>query len=428
MNEQQQRRIRNENEKANLAMGASMAGGLGQIAIIAIVGALIAVVILVLGAGFRGALIAAKTFWLYPLVILVGIIVFAIIKTKAPILKGLLGFLAAAAVIVFGCMGATRYYQNSERYSASYYSGDYIQALPDGSVPKLYEKRHQKGATTELALDEKVIVNGISFDKSEFNITTANGVTGWVELEAFPEDARGTLAINLGLDGVDSEDVAIDRQTERLMARFYDVEEKGGNVDPKGYVSVKYKEYTLKSNVLNRFTKVNVETPFLYLFPKAYKKGEDFMDNGVKLKLAGVAYENDCTVLYMTVNYNTTNDKNIPYYWLPYGPINTNAWKESLTVTDLDTGEKWTVLQADYKKIWSYADTGSGPTNSLTTQMFFFPPFKSRHFSITHEADALPGKKKAGYGGILGLLSSMTGMSSLGDIYFDYEFPEVRVR
>ncbi|MDL2229886.1 hypothetical protein LJC14_06515, partial [Treponema sp. OttesenSCG-928-L16] len=396
MEEQQKRALRNRNEKANLAMGSAMAGGLGQIAIIAIVGALIAVVILVLGAGFRGVWIAAKTFWLYPLVILAGIIVFAIIKTKAPILKTLLGLLAAAAVIIFGCMGATRYYQNSNRYFASFYSGDYIQALPDGSVPKLYEKRHQKGAATELALDEKVTVNGISFDKSEFNITTAAGVTGWVELETFPEDARDMLAINLGLDGVDSEDVAIDRQTERLMARFYDVEEKGGNVDPKGYVSLKYKEYTLKSNVLNRFTRVNVETPFLYLFPKAYKKGEDFMDAGVKLKLAGVAYERDCTVLHLTANYKTTgDDKNFPYYWLPYGPINTNAWKESLTVTDLDTGEKWTVLQADYKKIWSY-ETSADNKNHSTTQMFFFPPFKSRHFSITHEADPLPGKKKAG--------------------------------
>ncbi|MDR1755893.1 MAG: hypothetical protein LBR65_02905 [Culturomica sp.] len=338
--------------------------------------------------------------------------------------------MAAAVIGVFGCMGATAYYKSSSRVFPSVYSGDYIQALPDGSAPKLYEKRNQKGDASTLSVDEKVTVNGISFDYQEFNITTANGRTGWVERAAFPKDAAEMLALSIGLDGVDTWDQTIDRQTERLMGRFYDIEQKGGGKDPKGYDIVEYKKFTLKPAALGQFTRVGVQTPIVYLPSKAAEKGEQWADNGTKITLFGVAYEPDCTVVALTVTPGeAAKDQNVPYMWLPYGGIrNSAAWKASLTVTDFATGETWRPLPTDYVNAWTI--TGSGKDRK-ETQLFFFPPFKSRHFSLTHGGvSPLPdGKTQSGYGGILGWMSSATGMGGEhSKFYYDWNFPEVNVR
>jgi hypothetical protein len=115
--------------------------------------------------------------------------------------------------------------------------------------------------------------------------------------------------------------------------------------------------------------------------------------------------------------------------WLPDGGRRNSAvWRSSLTVTDLATGETWRPLPADYDNTFT---VGGSPGKREYTQLFFFPPFASRHFSLTH-ADVSPlpdGKTKSGYGGILGWMSSATGMSSEDSkFYFDWNFPEVNVR
>ncbi len=414
------------------AAAYGMMGNLGSMAIMAMLGALIALVILIIAAGLRAGWILAKALPLYTLAIVATIIVFAVVRSFLRIrFRGLLAIVAAAAVGYFGWKGATAYYNNSNRVFASIYSGDYIQALPDGSAPKLYEKRNQKGTASTLSVDEKVTVNGISFNLQEFNITTADGKTGWVERAAFPDDADEMLALSVGLDGVDAWEIGTDRQTERLMGRFYDIEQKGGGKDPiSGYDMVEYKDYTLKPAALGRFTRVGTKSPIVYLTPKAAKKGEGWVDNGTKITLLGVAYESNCTVIALTITPGeVVKDKNVPYRWLAEGGgRNSPVWKSSLTVTDLDTGQTWRTLPADYTK----ASTIEGSLEKRKyTQLFFFPPFASRHFSLTHaEASPLPdGSTKSGYGGILGLLSSATEMSGENSkFYFDWNFPEVTVK
>lgn len=406
-------------------------GGLTSAVIPAMLAGLIAMLILIAAAGFRGAWILVKEFWLYPAVALATIFTFVFLlkSLRRPVLGFLLGIVAAVAVCVFGFKGATNFYANQNKYYASVYSADFIHTLPDGTTPILYEKRNKKGdEIAKLSVGEKVTVNGISFNEQEFSITTAGGLTGWVEREAFPEDAREMLAINIGLNGVNTQELAIDRQTERLMERYMDVEETGGYKNEKGYDVIKRKSYSLNKGVMNRFTKTDAEAPVMYVGRKPYKKGAELADVGVKAKLAGILYADECTVLHLTVNdiYDKKGTK--PYFWCLYGPQNATAWKTSLTVTDLDTGEKWKVLPADYQKTYSSTHIGNDHSNRISSVLFFFPPFKSNHFSIAHEESPLPDKGNTGYGGILGWMSKLTGNDGETDYYLDYSFPEVRVR
>ncbi|MDR1010856.1 MAG: hypothetical protein LBM04_06975, partial [Opitutaceae bacterium] len=58
----------------------------------------------------------------------------------------------------------------------------------------------------------------------------------------------------------------------------------------------------------------------------------------------------------------------------------------------------------------------------------FFPPFKTRHFSLTHDGvTPLPPRENTGYGGIMGLMSDKLDAGNGEKYYFDYNFPEVRV-
>ncbi len=412
---------------ATNAVASGLMGNLGSMAIWAMLGALIALIILIIAAGLRGGWILAKALPLYPLAILAAIVAWAMVKSFLRIpLKGLLALVAAAAVGYFGWKGATSYYNNSNRVFPSTYSADYIVG-----TQKMHEKRNQRGAEYSLSADEKVTVNGISFNLQEFNITTADGKTGWVAREAFPDDADEMLYLSVGLDGVDAWEIGRDRQTERLMGRFYDIEQTGGGKDPiSGYDMVEHKNFTLKPDALGRFTRVGTQAPIVYLTPKAAKNGEQWVDNGTKITLYGVAYEPDCTVIALTIiPGEVVKDKNVPYIWLAEGgKRNSPAWKSSLTVTDLATGDTWRTLPADYTD--AYTSEGSVEKRKYT-QLFFFPPFSSHRFSLTHGGvSPLPdGKTKSGYGGILGLLSSGTSMSGENSkFYFDWNFGEVNVK
>ena len=109
---------------------------------------------------------------------------------------------------------------------------------------------------------------------------------------------------------------------------------------------------------------------------------------------------------------------------------NTNAWKNGLIVTDLTTGNVYRTLQADYAKTFNRIDGNP----SLETVVYFFPPFRTRHFSLTREVPPtpLPGELREGYSGLLGLaynLMSGFDLGGSGSINFnDWNFPEVRVR
>ena len=403
---------------------------------IPILGAMVCI-FMVLVAGGRGFVILAKTFWLFGLCAIPAVYIFARVFMwfwqRGDGFRGLLskGFMKIIFALFFRFMvsiaaGATvtaplfwlsyKHYCRSEMHFASKYSADYVQALPDGKAPAVYEKRFQKGKIlAELSIGEKVTVNGITVGLAEYNVTTADGTTGWVARAAFPEEAADMLSININADGFDSEDIAVDREIERMMERYMDVKETGGGTY-KGYEIEKHTEYSISQNTLNRSIKVNAQTPLMLFEHEAYKKGADFAGSDAKVTLENILYADDCTVLYITVTDAKVRDLS--------GTFNTTAWKKSLTVKDLDTGEIFPILQADYKQTWKYEQIKNDWKSSI---VFFFPPFKSRHFSLTHEAPALMSGGKTGYGGILGLAASVTSGGTATE-YVDYNFVEIRVK
>jgi hypothetical protein len=215
-----QRAAYNKRLEANSTEYANALGGImGLIATIGIpiliIGAIVAVALTL----FRALFELGKVFWLYPIVLLAAIVLMAFVRIALRRLRAikLLAFLTFAAVCVLGFMGVTKYYVNSSMYLPSMYSADFIQVLPDGSAPKLYEKRHQRGTVlAELSPDQYVIVNGINVNYQEYNITTADGKTGWVVREAFPEDAAEMLGLSITVGGKSSGwETPLDRKDSR---------------------------------------------------------------------------------------------------------------------------------------------------------------------------------------------------------------------
>ena len=389
----------------NSFMLAGLLGGaLGQAIIMLPIIALIVMLFFLLLAFFNGLLIFLTTLWLYPVFIGLAIVtgIFLRLRTKSKIISAL----ALWGILILGCTGSTFYYINGSVKFPTMYNADYIIALEDGSAPLLYQRRHQKGDVTELAIGERVTVNGITLTYKEYNITTENGVTGWVVREAFPKEAREMLGTSIDLGGHSAQQIQTDRFTERLMEKYM-------NEDPR----------MLSQNTLNRSIRVNLQTPHLVLNSDEYKKGETLRDSGEKVTLAHIVYAEDTTIIHITAQ-NIWMNENIR----PFGASgNTNEWRNGLIVTDLATGDVYRALQANYRRT-------SGYYNDQNSVVYFFPPFRTRHFSLTREVQPMPDpdKIKAGYSGFLGLayniITNFSLSTSGGVPYSDWSFPEVQVR
>jgi hypothetical protein len=396
-------------------VAAGMMGNLAFLGVLAMLAGALAMLALILVAGMRGAWVLAKALPLYPAVFFIAVIAFAFISRKRPLpgFNKLAGLIAAAAICFFGFKGATSYYGNSARVFPSIYYADYV--LEDTEV---HERRNGKGnVAAQLAPGEKVTVNGISFNEQEFNVTTAAGVTGWVGREAFPEDAADMLAISIGLDGIDTEEIAVDRQTERLMQKYLAEDRELIVMD----VPTKY--YKMSPATLARSTTVGAAAPLLAVERKEYKNGAVPIPAGKDIVLEKILYADDCTLLYASVT--ETEDSRI-WPLAAGGALNVPAWYKSLAATDLDTGQTYPLMQGDYRRAFWYDKAGQGYKSQI---VFFFPPFKSRRFSLTHgDVSPLPDAKKTGFNGILGWMSSMTGQDRAEDYYFDWNFPEVNVK
>jgi len=388
---------------------------------------LLAIIALLCLAFFRGYLILAARLPLFGAAGITGLAFGSIgfIKSRG-LFKRLFTLVFLTLIVSIPlCFGAYGIYARTEKYFSTMFSADYIQALPDGSAPKLYEKRFQKGKVlTELKIDEYVKVNGITINANEFNITTAGGLTGWVPLTAFPNDAAEMLGITIEMGGFEQEQIQTDRYTLRLMQKYLGERvirsTLGKDSQPLEY------GYSMSEAALNRSIKVNAQTPLLYITSKEYREGAAMKDTGVKVTLANIVYADNCTFIYVTVplasGFNT---------WPQGAGGNSNAWRNGLIVTDLATGQVYRALKADYAK--SSARTGQ-PPDWIETTVFFFPPFKSRYFSLTREVLPMPplAEVKEGYSGLLGWLDNMISGnwdridSSVS--YNHWEFPEVRVR
>ena len=423
--------IRADNCAYSRAGGGGGGGGAGSfldmggkfIILLPLLG-ILAMFFLILVALFKGYLILCITLPLFGIAGLIGLCagIYSFIKIDKGFWKRVFG-LIFSFLIVAGLLswGAYKIYGRSNKHFSTMYSADYIQALPDGSAPALYGKRFQRGKVlAELGIDEYVKVNGVTINSKEYNITTTNGITGWVPKAAFPEDATEMLGIMIELGGYDQQQIQTDRYVERLMKKYMDETAEEWKV--MGNTGVTY-TYEVSKNTLNRSIGVNAQTPLLYLSSADYKEGGELKDTGVKLTLANILYADDCTLIYVTAPLSSG------YNTFPHGAGgNTNAWRNGLIVTDLATGEVYKAMQADYYK--THHRIGS----ELETNVFFFPPFKTRHFSLTREVLPMPPPKeiKEGYGSILSWIDNMgagKGSSSSGSVsYNHWEFREVRVR
>lgn len=388
-----------EAAKANLKMGSGMAKILMPLAIAAMIGALVILVFLFLAAFFKGLWMLMAALPLYPVVITLSIAAVVYVKRKARV-RFLLSLLLGIVFCVLGCWGATACYNSSSRVFPSMFYADYVQ---DGSeTPKLYEKRHQKGNVLAAPVaGEKVTVNGISFDCAEYNITTAAGATGWITAAAFPEDGAEMLGTVIRLDGSVGRETAHDRQTERLMEKYL-ATDKGA-------------QKKLSAATLRQAISVRAQTPLMRLDGEAYEQDEKatFAATDINMVLQNIVYADDCTLLQLSVA--GVQDATAAFRIL-------NTAYRAPVVKDLDTGETWNIMQGKYNRTVSTEDVQGG-TNG--TVVFIFPPFKSRHFSLTHTVSPLPGKGNTG-GGFLGWLASLVDLSDAPDYYSDWNFTEVK--
>lgn len=416
--------VAKSNAETMQGMGDMMAVGLPILVVVTVVIGILLITAALFRSFFTWAWGWATTLSAYPLIILGAFILFIIGKylLRKVAWGSVIAFFAAAAIGFAGWTIAGFYYINII-VRPTVFAADFIKALPDGKAPSLYEKVGNKGnVLAQLTVGEKVTVNGISRNNKSYNIT-ANGITGWVDKDAFPEDAAKTLGNYVGLDGIDISDMAVDRQVESLAKKYLE--------KVKGYNNI----YTMSKKTLNASHRVNATTPLLYVMQKDYKKGGELKDEGVKVKLANIVYAKECTIIYITVEdsysvYNTDFDKKprkMSGVWSLAGGINTHAWRNSLTATDLDTGEKWKVMPANYHNLTFHATPlDEKGRKYLSSVVFFFPPFKSRNFSLMHEEPALPGTDKAGYGGIAGAMASFFGAVTGGiqpyPYFIDYNF------
>lgn len=366
----------------------------------------------------RNLFTLAKIYWLFTVAILLAIFATVLLniflrKINQSILL-ILSILVAGLIGFFGCKAAASIYNKGEYYFQSLYSNDFILEQPDGKAPTFSEKKHGKGnVLKELAIGEMVTVNGISLNLSEYNITTSEGVTGWVVNTAFPKNGQEMPFGQAQFSGNKIEHIVRDRRAEMLAEKYM---EKKNNKFFWGM-------YSMVDNTLRNSIRVNAETSVLYFNGKKYrslKRSEtaELLDMGDTVKLLNIIYAPDCTMMYLSAN-KTSNDRTFNNYDLS-GWFNANDWKKSLVVKDLDSNESWYVYPTDYRIT---ANEKSTETNIV----FFFPPFKTRHFSLTHNGiSPLPSKSEAGFGGPLGFLSNIIGANISN--YYDWNFSEVRVR
>ncbi len=381
-----------EHRKAKEAntRNAASAVGVGNLAI--------AIVLIGFGIGLLLALIAIlRNMWLFMIEfpLFWGVLVLG--------LAALIGmfFLTArfwpslivACLVAFGSYKGAAAIYNS-RYFPSVYCVDYVWKLPDGSMPKFYEKRKYGGAELEaLTPGQWVKVNGITFDKKWFNVTTySTGTTGWVERGAFPKKAADWLFDRMGSDGSLIRQIPIDRQAEEYTPKYLD--------------DKKFNAATLQKSV-----RVGATTPFMRISREDLKNGTDtFSQSGMTVTLERIAYTPDCTMICLSLD---TPDDYYKYQSLGHT-------FEALVAKDLDTGATYDVIPGKYRS----AEWEEGGKANV---VLFFWPFASRHFSLTHTAH--PQLDKRG-GGLLGKLASVVSLGGKVqyEYFSDWNFPEVNVR
>ena len=277
----------------------------------------------------------------------------------------------------------------------SIFTDDYVVIEAD-----IHSRRFMAGkAIGQVSVGEKVTVNGVSRDRLAFNITTSEGITGWISADAFPEDANFQVDAVLQVvkaqlpilrnSATQSRLIRDDwRNNDRAMRDrdWFNVRQAAmGNyfglevVDGWGRFGV---GSGLTQAALSVAHPVNTAVTGQYYIK--LNEIEEF-----ELILHSVMYLPEVTI----VRLHTDHERAL---WSLLSPRD-QSWEKSIVLTCLDTGERF--------PIW---DSDSAGWDDLQV-VLFFPPTKSRHFSIIHERT-----------------QGWLGRNSRGVIAWD--FPEVVVR
>lgn len=309
-----------------------------------------------------------------------------------------LALIAAAVVGFLGFKGVGAVYDSGDRYYPSEYCGDYIRKLPDGSTPKFTTKRDGRGdELPALKPGQWVRVNGISYKEDQYNITTWEGVTGWVEGAAFPKDGAQWVFDRFGSGGTMLREIPKDRQVESYSKKYLE-SKNGGEMQPA---------------TLQQAIRVGAQTPFMELSRDEFKKTGDtlFVESGMTVTLERIVYAEGCTMIQISL---TPKDNLYEYQSL-------GDTFETLQVKDLDTGKTFDVIPGNYRRA-QWEDEGG-----KRHVVFMFWPFSSRRFSLTHTG--YPQLDKHG-GGFIGRLASIVSFGGeMETKYFtDWNFKEIKVR
>jgi hypothetical protein len=405
--------------------------------------AMIFVPLILLGLLLVAAYVIIRLYAWNVLSVIIAFVAFTVLRNVLPIRsQGARRFLSLLVAIGIGFAGfqisGAHYYTVFEK---SHYSADYIQALSDGSAPLLHEKLDGKGTVlATLAIGGKVKVNGVSRDRREYNITTPEGVTGWVEAGSFPADALpkkdGSLFdLVIKQDGklVSDRLIAFDRDLMNLQPVL---NEKYIIADKDGAGNNIFESFRGLTPAAQRMAiPVNLAVSTKWISGEDILKGKaptDMTENpDIQVVLKSIIYGAECTIILVEsagiFDYRKTGE-----------PLFDTIGDEhekfmlSLVMQDLDNPGSTPVNVMDVIAYSQLADGKYGSTLALYSNSgiagmaLIFPPFKTRHFSITHTE---PVMEKPGFVArtALSLLSKILKKGETED-FGAWDFPEVWVR
>jgi energy-coupling factor transporter transmembrane protein EcfT len=375
---------------------------------------------------------------------IIAFVVFTVLRIVLPIdsraIRRLLALLIAAAIVFAGFMISRAHYYTF--FEKSHYTADYIQSLGDGNAPILHDKRDGKGtALATLTPNGKVKVNGVTRDRLEYNITTPEGLTGWVEAAAFPpdalpeKDAGNVFAIVWKQDGklVGEGFFSFDRDLMNLqpiLNERYIVADKDGNGD-----NVFESFRGLRPAAQRMAIPVNLAVSTKWINGQDLLEGKDPADMtenpGVQVVLKSVIYGQECTIIVVEsdgiVDFNTGHSL--------FDMVNNDHEKfmRSLVIQDLDNSGSTpaAVLDAisysqqangNYAALWDIGESG------IAGMALVFPPLKTRHFSLIHTEQVAEKPGFAARTGLSLLAKILKRKPENFDNYAAWDFPEVRVR
>jgi hypothetical protein len=242
-------------------------------------------------------------------------------------------------------------------------------------------------AKAQVAEGEKVIVNGVSRDRKEFNITTDAGVKGWIPAAAFPKDAADPVdnAFKVAASVFKSNKLLLARDLYGKNSESYGRDRDWRNVFTGvmgRYLEQKFEEYKKEDGSTGyawvggakglTFEAMRMALTAGQTTPARVKKttGKNVMLD-TELTLKSVTYAPEVTMIQIAETEETKETKET-LFWEDRALIN------SVVLKDLDTGETF--------RLWYYERVEVGYDNhSIYEYYFIYPPTKARHFSLSHE-------------------------------------------